>query len=144
MTDTVPVDHRGLEVLASEECLRLLAGSPVGRLAFMEDGSPTILPVNHAMDGWTVVFRTAHGAKLDAASMARSVAFEVDGYDEERRTGWSVVVRGIAEYVWDPEEVARLAEIDIDPWADTRERDRWVRIHPDEITGRRIVRGPRR
>lgn len=139
---TTAVDRSGLEVLAVEECLRLIDEAPVGRVAFVHDGVPTILPVNHRLAGWRVVFRTAYGSKLTAATMERPVAFEVDGYDPERRTGWSVLVRGSAEAVWSRESEAELDELGLAPWADALERDRWVAIHPDEVTGRRIVPRP--
>lgn len=137
MTATRPTDHRGLEVLTTEESLALLAGEPVGRLAFLHEGEPVILPVNHRLDGWTIVFRSDFGAKLAAAAMEQPVAFEVDRYDRETRTGSSVLVRGVAEVVYSHEVEERLDDLGLRTWAGDG-RDQWVRIHPEEITGRRI------
>ncbi|MBW3621366.1 MAG: pyridoxamine 5'-phosphate oxidase family protein [Actinobacteria bacterium] len=106
------------------------------------DRSPTILPVNHRLDGWRIVFRTTLGSKLTLATMGRPFAFEVDGYDAATRTGWSVLARGTAEAVWSRDAGARLEELDLQPWADVVDRDRWIAVHPDEITGRRIVPRP--
>src|SRR5664279_1587071 len=101
-------DHSGLEVLPYDECLLLLAQTPVGRVAFISDGELVILPVNHAMDGGSIVFRTAAGTKLRAAESAAVVGFEVDGFEPGLREGWSVVVSGTAELVLEDAELHRL------------------------------------
>ena len=67
------------------------------------------------------------------------VAFEVDGYDADRRAGWSVLVRGIAAHVTDEAEVERLLQLGVWPWADAVPRLSWVRITAHEITGRQIT-----
>lgn len=130
------VDHQGLEVLDTEECWRLAAGTPVGRVAFIEAGEPMVLPVNHAIVGHRVVFRTFRGSLLHEALMNEPVAFQVDGFDPAERTGWSVVVRGTADLAEDPDE---LDALDLHPWADGVVRNDWVQIRADEVTGRRIV-----
>ena len=129
----------GVEVLPTEECLALLAGDEVGRLAVVVGGRPHILPVNYAIDGDVVVFRTANGTKLDGASHA-AVAFEVDHFDPATRSGWSVVVHGRAEDVTAterPDVVARTRSLKIEPWADFN-KDHLVRIVAKQITGRRV------
>ena len=133
-----PTDHSRLEILSIEECIDLLGSQPVGRVAYMDAGAPMVLPVNHRMEGRTVVFRTTHGSTLAAALMERPVAFEVDGYAEGDRSGWSVLVRGRAEVLFDPAESGEHDGPAPAPWADQVERGWWVRIHPEEISGRRI------
>jgi nitroimidazol reductase NimA-like FMN-containing flavoprotein (pyridoxamine 5'-phosphate oxidase superfamily) len=91
-----PIDHAGLEPLSFDACLELLASVHLGRIGFHADGELVILPVNHAMDGQDVVFRTSGGSKLAAAGEQGLVAFEVDAYDQETRSGWSVLVTGRA------------------------------------------------
>jgi nitroimidazol reductase NimA-like FMN-containing flavoprotein (pyridoxamine 5'-phosphate oxidase superfamily) len=108
----------------------------VGRVAFVDAGEPVVLPVNHAVSGRRVVFRTARGALLHEALMDRPVAFEVDDFDAGRRTGWSVLVRGRATLADDTDELDALG---LDAWADAVERDDWVTIVADEVTGRRIA-----
>ena len=98
MTTSLPLDHSGLGVLPRKECLQRLAKARLGRVAFVSQGDPVILPVNHGMDGENIIFRTATGTKLLAADTEQVVAFEVDGYDADRRTGWSVMVRGVATH----------------------------------------------
>ena len=125
--------------LPREECLRRLAVARVGRVAFVSQGDPVILPVNHGMDGESVIFRTATGSKLLASDREQPVAFEVDGFDVDRRSGWSVMVRGVATTVEDPDEVARLNLLGVWPWSDLVERKHWVRIRTYSMTGRQTV-----
>jgi nitroimidazol reductase NimA-like FMN-containing flavoprotein (pyridoxamine 5'-phosphate oxidase superfamily) len=131
-------DHSGLEVLPYDECLLLLAQTPVGRVAFSSDGELVILPVNHAMDGASIVFRTAAGTKLRAAESAAVVGFEVDGFEPGLREGWSVVVSGTAELVLEDAELHRLESYGLRPWSDAQAKPHWIRIRPTQVTGRRI------
>jgi len=130
------VDHQGLEVLDAEECWELLASIPVGRVAFVQAGEPMVLPVNHAVVGRRVVFRTRPGSLLHEALMREPVAFQVDDFDPVRRSGWSVLVRGVADLAEDPDA---LWSTELDAWADSVDRDDWVEIRAEEVTGRRIV-----
>jgi nitroimidazol reductase NimA-like FMN-containing flavoprotein (pyridoxamine 5'-phosphate oxidase superfamily) len=129
-------DHAGLEILPFEVCLRLLASVPVGRVGFFADGEVVVLPVNHVLDGQDPVFRTARGSKLSAAEGQSLVAFEADEYDEQTRTGWSVLVTGRAEVVYDEAEVQRLSQRGLHPWATAVERPFWIRIRATSVSGR--------
>jgi uncharacterized protein len=129
-------DHAGLEILTFDECLRLLASVPVGRVGFFTDGEVVVLPVNHALDGQDPVFRTARGSKLSAAQGQDLVAFEADGYDEQTRSGWSVVVTGRAEVVYEEAEVERLTLLGLHPWVTAVERPFWIRIRATSVSGR--------
>jgi uncharacterized protein len=128
-----------VESLDSSTSMELLASQAVGRVAFVLDNKPVVLPVNYAVDGWSVVFRTTYGSKLIAASAGAYVAFEADSIDRTSRTGWSVVARGSAEAVHDEELIGRLEALGLDTWAEG-DRHQWVRIHLEELTGRRISR----
>ena len=129
--------HQRWQQLSAEECDRLLDGRHLGRLAFVEGERPLILPVNYVLDDGAVIFRTDAGSKLDAAVRGAPVAFEVDGVDEVERTGWSVLARGHAEQVTDPEHLDRLRQLPLVPWAPGA-KAHYVRIDADEVTGRRI------
>lgn len=130
------IDHAGLEILPFEVCLRLLASVPVGRVGFFSDGEVVVLPVNHILDGQDPVFRTARGSKLSAAEGQSLVAFEADEYDEQSQTGWSVLVTGRAEVVYDEDEVERLSQRGLHPWATAVERPFWIRIRATSVSGR--------
>ncbi len=131
-----------LEELSRTECLGLLATASVGRLGLLVDGRPEVLPVNYALDGDTVLFRTAEGTVLNQAAFS-VVAFEVDHVDEATRIGWSVMVQGGATYIGDaidPTSV-RLRQLALITWAPGR-RHCWFRIDADKITGRRLRMTP--
>jgi nitroimidazol reductase NimA-like FMN-containing flavoprotein (pyridoxamine 5'-phosphate oxidase superfamily) len=98
---------------------------------------PEIYPVNFIVDRGTVVFRTAEGTKLAGAVLGPGVAFEVDGYDAERGTAWSVLVKGQAVEIDKMEEVFAAADLPLFPWHNGP-KHRFVRIEPTEITGRRF------
>ncbi len=64
--------HPGVEVLAAEECWRLLALGRVGRLAVSgDDGGPDVLPVNYLTHDGAIFFRTAPGASCAASRRTR-------------------------------------------------------------------------
>jgi nitroimidazol reductase NimA-like FMN-containing flavoprotein (pyridoxamine 5'-phosphate oxidase superfamily) len=134
----LPTDHAGLEILSLDDCLRRLASVPVGRVGFHADGEVVVLPVNHAVDGQDVVFRTARGSKLSAAGEHDLVAFEADDYDLRTRSGWSVVVSGHAETVYEDAQIERLARLNLYPWAAAADHPFWIRIRPTSVTGRQI------
>jgi uncharacterized protein len=133
----LPTDHAGLEILPFDECLRLLASVPLGRVGFFADGELVLLPVNHVIDGQDPVFRTAVGSKLSAAEGQNLAAFEADHYDEQARTGWSVLVIGRAEVVYDEAEVQRLNRRGLHPWVTAAQRPFWIRIRATSVSGRR-------
>ena len=126
-----------LETLSDDDCWRLLATRQVGRLAVSIANQPDIFPVNYRVEDETLVVRTAPGLKLAGATLGAGVAFEVDGLDEMRHTGWSVVVHGLAEEIEALEEWMAADRLLIEPWAEG-ERDRLVRITPSKVSGRRI------
>ena len=139
MSDETATDRNGLEVIGLDECLILLASSSYGRLAYLDGGSPSIVPFNHLVDGSSVVIRSLDGGKLGAAIFERAVAFQLDDLDVTSRTGWSVLVRGRAEVVEGSETEAYDARLE--SWAVRKgARTTWVRIVTDEVSGRRLNR----
>ena len=126
----------GLEDVDSDECLRLLRSTTLGRLAVVVDGQPLVFPVNFTVDGRAIVLRTDEGTKLFAARHGL-LAFECDGMDSLYHTGWSVLVTGRGEEISDPSEIARLARLPLGPWC-SAPKPVWLRIRPRTLTGRRI------
>jgi nitroimidazol reductase NimA-like FMN-containing flavoprotein (pyridoxamine 5'-phosphate oxidase superfamily) len=135
------VDRNGLEVLPHDECLRLLGTVELGRVAVTTAALPTILPVNFRFDGRQILFRTGSGTKLDAATRNAVVAFEADQVDAARRTGWSVVVTGVARELTRPDELADAGRRPLTRWAPGADH-RVVAISTDMVSGRRILPRP--
>jgi hypothetical protein len=88
-----------------------------------------------------VVFRTEPGTKLHDGPRARA-SLEVDSFDRERRTGWSVVATGRIEEVtrYDAATFDRVRRLAVDTWPGG-DKAHWMRLVPDRVTGRRV--GPR-
>jgi nitroimidazol reductase NimA-like FMN-containing flavoprotein (pyridoxamine 5'-phosphate oxidase superfamily) len=124
------------DILATDECWRLLRSSEVGRLAIANMDQPDIFPVNYVVDHGAVVFRTADGTKL-AAALGQSVAFEVDGYDAVRGEAWSVVIKGHALQIKFKQEVFDTYHLPLFPWH-ASPKPHFVRIEPESVTGRRF------
>ncbi len=133
------IDGRtGIEVIEREECLELLRSTDIGRIAVVDAGHPVIFPVNYAMDGDVIVLRTAEGTKLDAALQGGPVAFEIDDADPRSHGAWSVIVTGWARVAVAPAQLERFEQLGLHPWSEHR-KDSWVTVHPERVTGRRIV-----
>lgn len=127
-----------LEVLSVDECVQLLRQVPVGRIAVTVEALPVVLPVNFAVVDDGILFRTIEGTKLAAATSRAVVAFEVDSYEADGRSGWSVMVQGMAHEVTDPAALGRLDAAGVEAWALDGRADHIVRIELHTISGRRF------
>jgi nitroimidazol reductase NimA-like FMN-containing flavoprotein (pyridoxamine 5'-phosphate oxidase superfamily) len=126
-----------LRTLGPAECFDLLQPGGIGRVGFASADGIMILPVNFAVTGKTIIFRTAPDTLL-ALYGDGQVSFEVDHLDHELREGWSVLVHGHAHKVTDESAVKHLEErTRLEPWA-AGARDVYVRITPTRISGRRV------
>ncbi|MCU1352232.1 MAG: hypothetical protein JWM05_1441 [Acidimicrobiales bacterium] len=128
-----------LEVLSVSECERLLGAATVGRIAFIIDDLPMMVPVNYRScrdrSGLRILLRTRPGHVIDRAP--RNVAFEIDGIDHSHRQGWSVLIRGVLEHLTQDEVDEVKTDFDPDPWA-RHERTSWLAITSHLVTGRRL------
>ncbi|WP_432968992.1 pyridoxamine 5'-phosphate oxidase family protein [Dactylosporangium sp. CA-233914] len=107
-----------LRSLGRRRCLELLGSVPVGRVVFTDRALPAIRPVNHLVDGETIVIRSNLGAGLASAATAHGslvVAYEADEIDAGTHTGWTVVVTGTARLVLDESRLRRYEEV-LHPW----------------------------
>lgn len=129
---------RDMEVLDRQECLKLMERHPagVGRIA-LAGPRPVIFPVNYAIDRGSVVFRTDAGSKFAAALKDSYVAFEVDWVEPSWQIGWSVLVRGQARVITEPDELRRARDLPLLPWA-SGEKEHFVRIETTLTSGRRL------
>ncbi|MFV2121614.1 helix-turn-helix domain-containing protein [Streptomyces sp. Act-28] len=129
--------HPELVELDPDECWELLGPHGVGRVAAVTHEGPAILPVDYVAGGGEVAFRTSPES-LPGRAAGGEVAFEADHIDEAFSQGWSVLLVGVARAVTGPDAVRALEERAFTtPWAGA-ERDLWVAVAPDRVTGRRI------
>jgi transcriptional regulator with XRE-family HTH domain len=136
---TSPTSRPTLDSLDREECTALIKAGGVGRVVFNEPRGPVAIPVNFRVLDDAVIFRTAPSAGLLQSLGGGQLSFEVDQIDDALAEGWSVLISGEAEVITDPVERILSQALDIAPWAGG-DRGVYVRIVPNEVTGRRIRR----
>ena len=126
--------------LTRAESWELLSGLSLGRIVFTQRAMPAIRPVNHLVDGQTIVVRSHLGAAIVERAGDEDgavVCYEADSIDPERHTGWSVITTGMARLVRDPASIARYEQL-LEPWA-AGQMDYVIAIRPQVITGLRLV-----
>jgi hypothetical protein len=139
----VETDGDGVTVLGREECLQLLGGATIGRLAVTVDALPTVVPVTFRLVDRRLLVRTGPGPRVAAAYDA-VVAFEADDFDPADRTGWSVVVIGVAREVRSGVDAdadaggPTAAALDPDSWPSTPD-GRLVTITTEVVSGHRVT-----
>lgn len=126
-----------LTELSRDECLELLRSKRVGRVAWNGFRGPQVMPVNYALDGESVLFRTSPNSEIVKALYQEQAAFEVDDIDEVLHSGWSVLLVGPTTYLSDPKDVSSVQDVP-QPWV-SEDRVMYIRIDPEQISGRRVV-----
>jgi nitroimidazol reductase NimA-like FMN-containing flavoprotein (pyridoxamine 5'-phosphate oxidase superfamily) len=134
-----------METLDEAECLRLVSLGVIGRLVYVGRYDLTVLPVNYRLVNGSILFRTAQDSltgedlRTGIAHADYKVAFEVDQFDEAAREGWSVLIQGPAHHLDAEDEQAAALTAGVEPWP-SGDKDHFIRITPDRITGRRVRR----
>jgi hypothetical protein len=124
-------EQRVMRELGRAEALRRLASVPIGRVVFTRRALPAIRPVGHVL---------LEGAAIaDGAGDGTVVAYEADEISAAERTGWSVVVTGVARAVTNPVEAARCREA-LRPWLDGG-LGQVISIEPEIVTGFELCLG---
>ena len=135
MTEVPP-----LAALSEAEAVALLATQEVGRLVYTRWALPAVAPVNFVLREGAVWFWTASTSSMWQGVRGSVVAFEVDELDAHTRSGWSVVVLGVAELVTDPVQLERARLKGPEPWVPGR-KEYLIRIPLKQVSGRRIHPG---
>jgi nitroimidazol reductase NimA-like FMN-containing flavoprotein (pyridoxamine 5'-phosphate oxidase superfamily) len=107
---------------------------------------PHIIPVNYSVVDSAVIISTSPYSVLGTYGRDATMAFEIDQFDYDYRRGWSVVARGRAETVTDPEELRHIRSVwEPTPWASGL-RNLFLRLPWQELSGRQLGAGwdPRR
>jgi nitroimidazol reductase NimA-like FMN-containing flavoprotein (pyridoxamine 5'-phosphate oxidase superfamily) len=134
---------RVIEELSEDQCLNLISGGGIGRIAYTSRFGPAVLPVNYVLRDGAVVFRTAAHSPLDEdlrtgiTNADYKVAFEIDSIDLASRRGWSVLIQGPAHHIDSEAEHAAARQTGVEPWSGGV-KEHYIRIVPTRITGRRI------
>lgn len=124
------------EALSEQECLRLLGGTRLGRVALSLDALPYVFPVHFALLGRDPVFRTHGQVRRTAALAGNVVCFQADGLESDAYRGWSVQLTGRAELVTGGPEHEAVQDLPRSPLAP--DDDRLVRVKATLIRGHHV------
>ncbi len=126
--------------LGRSECEGLLRLSEVGRVAVSTPNGPHIVPLNYAISKGGIVVCTTPYSVLGTYGRDSLLAFEVDHFEHPQHRGWSVVVRGRAAIIEDPDDLHTLLRVLPRSWA-SGSRSLYLRIAMTEMSGRRLGEG---
>jgi uncharacterized protein len=101
------------------------------------DDGPQILLVTYQYRNGSVIFRTSPAGALSVLVRRTSVAFEIDGIDEQRHSGSSVLVLGFAEAMAHNYLLTSAWETGPVRWAEGV-RNLFIEIKPRKISGRSV------
>lgn len=122
--------------LDDDACWSLLETQALGRIAISAERLE-IFPVNYLVHDRSIYFSSAPGSKLMDLAENPSVAFEVDGTASADL--WSVVVHGRAKRLARDEDIEASGILQHPGWHPTAKYN-YIRILPEEVTGRRFAR----
>ncbi|MFD2675118.1 pyridoxamine 5'-phosphate oxidase family protein [Gulosibacter bifidus] len=133
-------DYDDVMMIPTEaEARQLLASQTVGRLVERIGEHVEIFPINYAIEGDLLIFRTAPGTKLAAAVAADEVFLQTDYVSETE--AWSVIVTGAARILDRDDEIERAEQLDLRPLVPSVKRV-FVAIDIESISARRFELGP--
>jgi uncharacterized protein len=134
--DNAPAAQPALVELSPYECWQLVEEPiPIARVVWTEGGAAAIVPVNYAVADGALWFQSSPGSRLSRECHGRQVLVEIDSVDADARSGWSVIVAGVAHNVEAGDVPNFLGGLQVWPRGP---RTMFVRVEPDEITGRRL------
>ena len=130
-----------LERLSRYDCWRLLsevAGpDAIARIVWSGPDGMAIVPMNFTVADGNIWFQTASDSSLARESRDQQVLVEVDQIDPASRTGWSVVVSGVATCLPSEQDPGLLGDLRVWPQGP---RDLLLKVEPQDLTGRRLRR----
>lgn len=130
-------DVNTLEAVDFDDAVELLGTEKVGRLVYTRRALPAVTPLNYVLRDGAIWIWTASTSSIAQAVRGAVVAFEVDQLDKVARTGWSVVVVGVAQLVANQEDLEVARAFGPEPWAPGR-MEHLLRIPLSVVTARRI------
>lgn len=135
-----PPDGAELGLLDRHQCVEMLESHTMARLGYVDDGWPTVVPINYRTSNGDIYIRSLAGGKLRAAERQDTVCLELDGYDEQLRSGWSVVAHGVLEVISDATALSDAWHNDPEPWVAANDWQ-WLRMVPFSLSGRQVLPG---
>lgn len=124
-----------LATLVAYDCWSLLGEAEIARVGWQSPDGVTIVPVNYVVADGALWFRTDPSSTIAREAGGNRVVVEVDHVDPQLHAGWSVIVTGVAELVEFLDVPDMLVDMRVWPGG---QHSLFVRVDPDEITGRRL------
>jgi len=118
--------------------LDLLTAKKVGRIGFLAEDGPVVLPMNYVLSGDHIIVRTVAFGVVARSAIDQKVAFEVDDVDDFLEAGWSVLVRGAGTLLSDDQLEQLTSSPSPDPWAEGP-RTLFFSIACEQVSGRRLL-----
>ncbi len=134
---TAPTGGKIIE-LDRAESLELLTAKKVGRIGFLAEQGPVVLPMNYVFTGNHIIVRTVAFGVLARSAIDQKVAFEVDDVDDFLEAGWSVLVTGAGTLLSDDQLQQLKSGASPDPWAEGP-RTLFLSIACEQVSGRRLL-----
>lgn len=123
--------------LGSAECWDLLRANNFGQLAYHLRARTRVTPINYAVDGERLIFRTAEGTKFYALKVEDQVALQIDFVGED--SAFSVVANGGVHEITEDADVEE-ATINLRPLIRTEKKHVFA-IEVTKVRGRSFVLG---
>lgn len=128
MNTTMPGDE-AWEHLRTESIGRIVTVAP--------DGTIDVSPINFATRAGEILIKSTLGTKFNNLAKHPATVFEVDGYDVEAKTAWSIVIHGHAR-IQAPEWAHAYADTThLAPMIDVA-AEHLVIITPERLSARRF------
>lgn len=127
--------------ISEQRCWQLLRAGTIGRVAWTSPTGPEVLPVTYAVHDDQIVFRTAPYGPLAQLREPQAVVFEIDEFDLDQHSGWSVTARGTSRAASRADELVQLWDnADPVPWA-AGTRTLFLVVVPHQVNGRIVGAG---
>ena len=117
------------------ECLDLLAQAKVGRVVFVRDALPEVIPVCYLVFGEAVVFGVHSTSPVAQEIEGSIVTFQVDSFDPERECGWHVRAVGTFRPALTPDELAVAGVVVPRPWTIGEALERVMQVDLEVVGG---------
>ncbi|HST81109.1 MAG TPA: pyridoxamine 5'-phosphate oxidase family protein [Kineosporiaceae bacterium] len=134
--------HPAVTRLDDAECWELLRQVRFGRLVIAAVGDIDVFPINFAVDGQSIVFRTSEGTKLLESVISDLVAVEADERNVLAGEAWSVVAKGTPHRLERFDSIYAAQRLNIRPWIEDYPKEHFVRVQVRSISGRRFQAAP--
>ena len=130
---------RQMKPMTRRQALDKLASAEYGRIVFTQHAMPAIRPVNHVLRDGRIIILSHDGSAIAtrADHHGNVVVYEADQIDPRTRTGWSVMVTGLARIVEDPALIARYQQA-LRPWV-AGSKNTVIGIDADIVTGFELI-----